>query len=80
MWAWAYVFSHGAAGRTATLLYVIPIVAIGIAWIWLGEVPKLISLVGGAVALGGVVVVNTVGKRHVEKSAAAATLVLDVVS
>jgi drug/metabolite transporter (DMT)-like permease len=65
--AWAYVLSHGAAGRTSTLLYVIPIVAIGIAWIWLGEVPKAISLVGGAIALGGVVLVNTVGKRKADR-------------
>jgi drug/metabolite transporter (DMT)-like permease len=65
--AWAYVLSHGAAGRTSTLLYVIPIVAIGIAWIWLGEVPKMISLVGGAIALGGVVLVNTLGKSKMDE-------------
>ncbi len=79
--AWAYVLSHGAAGRTATLLYVIPIVAIGIAWMWLGEVPRAISLVGGAVALGGVVLVNTVGKKKLDKAktiAATALLVSEL--
>lgn len=61
--AWAYVMSHGTAGRTATLLYLIPVMAIGIAWVWLGEVPRWISLVGGVIALAGVVLVNTKGKE-----------------
>src|SRR5258708_1782991 len=43
--AWAYVMSHGTAGRTATLLYLIPVMAIGIAWLWLGEMPRWICLV-----------------------------------
>jgi drug/metabolite transporter (DMT)-like permease len=74
--AWAYVLSHGAAGRTATLLYIIPIVAIGIAWIWLGEVPRLMSVVGGAVALGGVVLVNTVGEKNLGKGKAVEATVM----
>jgi drug/metabolite transporter (DMT)-like permease len=62
--AWAYVMSHGAAGRTSTLLYIIPVLAITIGWMWLGEVPRLLTFAGGAVALAGVCMVNVWGKSE----------------
>jgi drug/metabolite transporter (DMT)-like permease len=68
--SWAYGLRHGAAGRTASFLYLIPVFAVLIAWVWLGEVPRAMSLVGGAIALAGVVIVNTWGRRSAPKEAA----------
>lgn len=73
--AWAYVLSHGTAGRTASLLFLIPVFAIGIAWLWLGEVPKPVSLGGGAIAMAGVVVVNTKGRERAAQGIAASSVV-----
>jgi drug/metabolite transporter (DMT)-like permease len=71
---WSYVLSHGSAGRTSTLLYVIPVFAIGIGWLWLGEVPRLLTFAGGAVALAGVVMVNLRGKIQRDAAARPATV------
>lgn len=55
---WSIVLSRLPAGRAANLLYCIPPVATVIGWLWLGEVPGLLGVIGGAMALGGVIVVN----------------------
>lgn len=59
---WAYVLSRIPASLAGSYLYLSPVLAILIAWIWLGEIPILLSLVGGFLALAGVVIVNVWGR------------------
>jgi drug/metabolite transporter (DMT)-like permease len=61
---YAYTFSRMPASRAVSFLYLIPVMAYLIAWVWLGEVPTLLSVVGGCVTLSGVLVVNTIGRRR----------------
>jgi drug/metabolite transporter (DMT)-like permease len=56
---WAYLLSRAPASNATVQLYLIPAVAIVIAWGWLGEMPSVLSLVGGAVALVGVLLVTS---------------------
>lgn len=60
--AWSYALSKVPASITTSFLYVNPVNAILIGWVWLREVPRPISLLGGAVAIAGVVLVNLLGR------------------
>ncbi|WP_221567947.1 DMT family transporter [Alkalihalobacillus sp. TS-13] len=61
---WATALSLGRASTVTSMLYVEPVIAIFVAWLWLNEWPSTLSLIGGIVAISGVVVVNGLGKKH----------------
>jgi drug/metabolite transporter (DMT)-like permease len=51
---WSFALRRTSAGRTASLNYLIPVVAIGLGWLILGEIPPVLALVGGGLCIAGV--------------------------
>lgn len=56
--AWSYALAAIPVSRCVTFLYFMPVIATFLGWLCLGEIPVLLSLVGGVVALFGVWVAN----------------------
>ena len=61
---WNYALSRMPASLLSSFLYLTPVIAIFIAWVWLGEVPALLTILGGAIAIVGVVLVQTKGSAR----------------
>ena len=55
---YAYVSSRMTAAVSASFLYLIPALAFLVAWVWLGETPRPVSVAGGLLALAGVLMVT----------------------
>lgn len=75
--SWSYVLSRIPASRASTFLYLVPVVSIVIAYLWLGESPAWLTLGGGVLALGGVALVTKPGRR---KSAQATVSSVEVIA
>ncbi len=56
---WAYALGKVPASRLAVFMYLMPPISIFIAWLFLNEVPTTLAMIGGAIAIAGVVIVNT---------------------
>jgi drug/metabolite transporter (DMT)-like permease len=53
---WAFALRRTSAGRMGATTYLVPIVAIVLGWLFLGETPAVLALAGGAVCLSGVAI------------------------
>jgi drug/metabolite transporter (DMT)-like permease len=51
---WYYGVRHLGSSRTAVYSNTVPIVALLVAWLTLGEVPSWVQIVGAALILGGI--------------------------
>lgn len=55
---WSVALQHASIAQTTVALYLVPVVALLLAWLWLGERPTPLALAGGLLAVIGVVVVR----------------------
>jgi drug/metabolite transporter (DMT)-like permease len=61
---WAVVLSRLPASRASSILFAVPVVAFLVGWVWLGEAPGALDVAGGLLAVGGVAIVNTLGRQR----------------
>jgi drug/metabolite transporter (DMT)-like permease len=57
--AWNAALRRASASQLSSFIYFSPPIAVLIGWLWLGERPGLLTLVGGVITVAGVAVANT---------------------
>lgn len=59
---WTYAQAKLTASRAVSFLYLTPVIATVIAWLWIGEKATPMTLLGGGIVLVGVIIVNRFGR------------------
>jgi drug/metabolite transporter (DMT)-like permease len=62
---WAYALSHTTAGKLGVTTFAVPPITILLGWLFLGEVPPLLAVAGGALSLVGVAIARRPSKPRV---------------
>ena len=61
---WAYALARTQASTMAATTLVVPAIVVGMSWLFLGELPTVVGLVGGALCLLGVAVARGLLRRR----------------
>jgi drug/metabolite transporter (DMT)-like permease len=56
---WNAALRRASASQVSSFIYFSPPIAVLIGWVWLGEQPGWLTLLGGAITVGGVALANT---------------------
>jgi drug/metabolite transporter (DMT)-like permease len=67
---WAYALARTTAGRMGATTYVVPALAVVMSWLFLGEVPRWLTFLGGLLCLAGVGVARSRARRKAHAPAA----------
>ncbi|MEU4704146.1 DMT family transporter [Nonomuraea dietziae] len=62
---WGYAVARYTIAQSTAALYLVPPLAIGVAFVWLGEIPGPVELAGGLISMAGVILIH----RHTARSA-----------
>ena len=60
---WAYALSRTTAGRLGVTTYVVPAIVVLMSWAFLGQTPRALAYLGGALCLAGVAVSRSRPRR-----------------
>jgi drug/metabolite transporter (DMT)-like permease len=61
---WGYALRFTTTGKLGATTYVVPAIVVGLSWIFLDEIPTWLTLAGGALALVGVAISRSRGRKQ----------------